>query len=363
MPFLKIKVNKLGTEENEQMAIISRKKIPFKISSNLREYLKKYKRAVSVPIEYNDLLRYDNAIPLYDHKGKDTLWETVFYPQEEMKDIHLALKKIYSEIKSAGDVNVMKHLSVDRVDLCVYGNTKPFRIRIVNRVNDNFDYFYIKNADASRVYGLELEHLLSPNRINYVVHKDSLVEEHIVGIPGDKFISNHMKSRNLNKIRLAKEFVKFNERCFVRLLGDMHSSNFVVNVVPDFEEITYRIRSIDFDQQSYEGRKNIYLPQYFKQNNPLIQLGLKLMTPESVKQYQKEERSMIANRLKIARKRVMDLMKTMMSDTISFPKNVESLKKELAKYYNEPRFLNCKNMGEIVKISLWLVIIKPDLHV
>lgn len=344
------------------MAIISRKKIPFKISSDLRDYLKKYKRAVSVPIEYNDLLRYDNAIPLYDHKGKDTLWETVFYPQEEMKEIHLALKKIYSEIKSAGDVNVMKHLSVDRVDLCVYGNTKPFRIRIVNRVNDNFDYFYIKNADASRVYGLELEHLLSPNRINYVVHKDSLVEEHIVGIPGDKFISNHMKSRNLNKIRLAKEFVKFNERCFVRLLGDMHSSNFVVNVVPDFEEITYRIRSIDFDQQSYEGRKNIYLPQYFKQNNPLIQLGLKLMTPESVRQYQKEERSMIANRLKIARKRVMDLMKTMMGDTISFPKNVESLKKELAKYYGEPRFLNCKNMGEIVKISLWLVIIKPDLH-
>lgn len=344
------------------MAIISRKKIPFKISSDLREYLKKYKRAVSVPIEYNDLLRYDNAIPLYDNKGKDTLWETVFYPQEEMKDIHLALKKIYSEIKSAGDVNVMKHLSVDRVDLCVYGNTKPFRVRIVNRVNDNFDYFYIKNADASRIYGLELEHLLSPNRINYVVHKDSLVEEHIVGIPGDKFISNHMKSRNLNKIRLAKEFVKFNERCFVRLLGDMHSSNFVVNVVPDFEEVTYRIRSIDFDQQSYEGRKNIYLPQYFKQNNPLIQLGLKQLTPESVNQYQKEERSMIANRLKIARKRVMDLMKTMMGDTISFPKNVESLKKELAKYYNEPRFLNCKNMGEIVKISLWLVIIKPDLH-
>jgi hypothetical protein len=344
------------------MAIISKKKIPFKISSELRDYLNKYKRAVKVPIEYVDLLRYDNSIPLYDSKGKDTLWETVFYPQEEMKDIHLALKKIYSEIKSAGDIKVMKHLSVDRIDLCVYGNTRPFRIRIVNRVNDNFDYFYIKNADASRIYGLELEHLLSPNRINYVVHKNSLVEEHIVGIPGDKFITHHMQSKDLNKIRLAKEFVKFNERCFVQLLGDMHSSNFVVNVVPDFEEITYRIRAIDFDQQSYEGRKNIYLPQYYKQNNPLIKLGLKLMTPETAQQYQKEERSMIANRLKIARKRVMDLMKTMMVDTISFPKNVNSLKVALANYYNEPRFLKCKNMGEIVKISLWLVIIRPDLH-
>jgi hypothetical protein len=343
------------------MAIISKKKIPFKISSGLRSYLKKYKREVRVPIEYRDLLRYDNSIPLYDNTGKDTLWETVFYPQDDMKEIHLALKKIYSEIKSAGDVSVMKHLSVDRVDLCAYGNTKPFRVRIVNLVNDNFDYFYIKHADASRIYGLELEHLLSPNRISYVVHNDSLVEEHIVGIPGDKFISQHMNEKGVNKIRLAKEFVKFNERCFVRLLGDMHSSNFVVNVIPDFEEVTYRIRSIDFDQQSYEGRKNIYLPQYFKQNNPLIQLGVQHMTPETVKQYQKEERSMIANRLKVARKRVVDLMKTMMEDTVSFPKNVESLKNDLYKYYDEPRFLKCQNMGEIVKMSLWMVIIRPDM--
>ena len=28
-----------------------------------------------------------------------------------------------------------------------------------DKINDNFDYFYIKNADASRIYGLELEGL------------------------------------------------------------------------------------------------------------------------------------------------------------------------------------------------------------
>ena len=344
------------------MAIISKKKIPFKINEDLRGYLTKYKRAIKVPIEYKDLMRYDNSIPLYDSTGKDTLWETVFYPQDDMKDVHMSLKQIYSEIKSAGDVTGMGHLSVDRVDLCVYGNTKPFRVRIVNRINDNFDYFYVKNADSSRIYGLELEHLLSPNRINYVVHKDTLVEEHIAGIPGDNFIKEYMNRKDTNKIRLAKEFVKFNERCFVRLLGDMHSSNFVVNIIPDFEEITYRIRSIDFDQQSFEGRKNIYLPQYYKQNNAFIQLGVEVMTPETMRQYQKEERSMIASRLKVARKRVVDLMKTMMDDKISFPKNVNALKRDLSRYYNEPRFLNCKNMGEIVKMSLWMVIIRPDLH-
>ncbi len=344
------------------MAIIKKKKIPFKISPKLRAYLEKYKREIEVPIEYEDLLRYDNSIALYDRKGVDTLWETVFYPQDDMRDIYYALKKIYSVIKADGDVKVMDHLKIDRVDVCTFGNTQPFRVRIVNQVNDNFDYFYIKNADSSRIYGLELEHLLSPNRISYVVHKETLIEEHIAGIPGDQFIKHHIQDKRLNEIRLAKEFVKFNERCFVRLLGDMHSSNFVVNVIPDFEEVSYRLKAIDFDQQSYEGRKNIYLPQYFKQNNPLIELGLRHMTPESVKQYQKEERSLIANRLRVAKYRVVDLIKTMIGDTISFPKNVKSLRGELAKYYQEDSFLKCENMGELVKMSLWMVIKKPDLY-
>lgn len=44
-----------------------------------------------------------------------------------------------------------------------------------------------------RVYGLELEHLLSPNRINYLMHRaGTLVEEHIAGIPGDVFIRDFL---------------------------------------------------------------------------------------------------------------------------------------------------------------------------
>ena len=104
-----------------------------------------------------DLLRYNNSIPLYDSKGIDTLWETVFFPQDEMKEINFALKTIYAIMQSGGDVSVMKHLFVDRIDLCMYGNTKPFRVRIVNKINDNFDYFYVKHADASREYGMQLD--------------------------------------------------------------------------------------------------------------------------------------------------------------------------------------------------------------
>ncbi len=337
------------------MAIITKKKVPFKINPALREYLTQYDRELMLPIDYQTLLKFERTAPLFDKKGQDTLWETVLYDARNMDEVFTALKMLYADLKADGDVSVINHLFIDRVDICLYGNTQPFRIRIVNRVNDNFDYFYIKLSDASRVYGLELEHLLSPNRISYLTCRDTLVEEHIAGIPGDMFINNYLHDPNLNAVRFCKEFVKFNERCFVRLLGDMHSSNFVVDITPDFEEVYYRIRSIDFDQQSFEGKKSVYLPQYFKQNNAIIQLGQKYITPESMRQYQIEERSLIAGRLKAERLRISDLMKVMVRDSISFPDKVQRLKTELAQHYQNPSFLKCLSMGELVQKSLEIV--------
>src|SRR5690606_41692416 len=62
----------------------------------------------------------------------------------------------------------------------------------------------------------------------------------------------------LEKAQIAKEFVKFNERCFIGLLGDMRSYNYVVIPIHDFDQVVYRIRPIDFDQQSYEGKIEVY---------------------------------------------------------------------------------------------------------
>lgn len=338
--------------------MISKKKIVFPISEGLRKYLIKYGREVDIPIHYKELLRFSNSIALYDFKGNDTLWETVFYDESDREEIHYNIKKIYAILKADGDMSVMEHLYIDRVDLCTFGNTQPFRVRIVNRINDNFDYFYIKNADASRVYGLELEHFLSPNRISYLVYKDSLIEEHIAGIPGEQFMKLQIHDPLLNPIRLSKEFVKFNERCFVRLLGDMHSSNFVIDVTPDFEDTHFRIRAIDFDQQSYEGKKSIYLPQYFKQNNAMIMLGVKHITNESMVQYQREERALIANRLKSSGTEIKDILGSMEQDIISTPENVYSLKYDLAHHYNNNAFLQCKNMGQLLRLSLLQVVNK-----
>lgn len=334
------------------MPEISKKKIFYPINIAFREYLESYDREIKLPLSYEDLKYYDNTIPLYDEKGIDTLWETVFYPQHLMSRIHSGLKRIYSILKAGGDNTAEEHLYVERVDYCTFGNSHPFRIRIVNTYNDVYDYFYIKIADASRIYGLELEHILSPYWLNFVVAENTLIEEHIAGVPGDQFIESWMDSPDFNPKRIAKEFVKFNERCFVRLLGDMRSYNFVIDITPDFDDVQFRIRGIDFDQQFYEGKKNLYMPQFFKENVAFVNLVVKYLNADVVRQYQQEERALIARRIKAHRHRVTDLRDVIMTDTVSTPEKISQLGHELARHYDDIIFSRADTMGEIIERSL-----------
>jgi hypothetical protein len=238
------------------------------------------------------------------------------------------------------------------VDFCTFGNSTPFRIRIVNAYNDNQDYFYIKKADASRVYGLELEHLLSPNRLNFLTQGTTLVEEHIPGIPGDIFITNWLNRPDLSPVRVAKELVKFNERCFVRLLGDMRSYNFVVVVTPDFEDVQLRVRAMDFDQQSYNGRRNFYRPQFFKENAALALFCAKHLRLETASQYLREEQTLILHRAELAATRLGLLIGEMEHDTISTPEKVRALRESLAEHYGRDEYLACQSMGALVRENL-----------
>jgi hypothetical protein len=155
-----------------------------------------------------------------------------------------------------------------------------------------------------------------------------------------------------NKIRLAKEFVKFNERCFVRLLGDMRSYNFVVDITPDIEDYQYRIRAIDFDQQSYEGRKNLYLPQFFKENYSYVHLSLVHLNKESIEQYQAEERTLITFRLASSRYRIKELLDVMSEDHISSEEKILQLKQQLNDHFKTTAFNKCSSMGQVVKRQL-----------
>jgi len=332
----------------------SRKKPIFPVTDPLRSYLKHHGREVKLPVSYQDLiLHITYSVPLKDKNNQDTLWETCLYDMRHWDFIREGLVQMYAILKTEGDLSHTKHLDVARIDFCSFANSNPFRIRIVNKFNDNYDHYYIKQADASRIYGLELEHLLSPNRITYFTHHNTLVEEHIPGIPGDLFIKNFLDDPQTNKIRLSKEFVKFNERCFVRLLGDMRSYNFVVDITPDIEDYQYRIRAIDFDQQSYEGRKTIYIPQFFKENNALVEMSLRHLNKDSIEQYQTEERTMMAFRVASSRFRLMELLNIMAKDRdISSPEKLLQLKTQLSSHFGNPAFLKCHSMGQVVKRQL-----------
>ena len=336
--------------------MIPARKIMYAISPPLRQYLYRFDRLREIPNIYKDLTRFTGAVPYEDPRGRETLWLTVMYPPDVIDELRAGLIQIYSELKIGPNAIEHQHLLVDRIDFGDFGNSKPFRIRVTNLFNDNSDYFYVKQADASRIYGLELEHILSPNRINYFIKGETLIEEHIAGVPGDAFLRDYLPDPTLNKVRIAKEFTKFTERSFIRLLGDMRSVNYVVDITPDFEEVQYRVRAIDFDQQSYEGNGNIYLAFRFNSNRPITRIAFHSLNRKSIDQYVHEEHSQMARRAKVESTRLRALLGIMRREQIAPQAHVRRLALDLDRMHGTKDFTDCTSMGELTAehISLML---------
>jgi hypothetical protein len=182
----------------------------------------------------------------------------------------------------------------------------------------------------------------------------TLVEEHIVGISCDDFIKKHENVKIENRLRFAKEFVKFNERCFTRLLGDMRAYNFVVEIIQDFDNIQYRLRPIDFDQQCYEGRKRIYLPQYYRDNIALVELAQEVLDIQVAQQYMREERVAMRKRFMASKQRTKSILRRMKKDRIASISHCENLAKELGEFYGTDAFEGMIKMGDILTLQLEL---------
>ena len=336
----------------QQEAPLFKKKY-YPINEVLFQYLEKYKRVTKTNVFYDDLLRFQGSVVVYDTNGEDTLWVRVYYNEYEKEEIDLSLKKIYTLLHSDGDESKIQFLNVDHIDFCTFGNSKPFRVKIRNILNDNYTNFYIKKADASRIFGLELEDILSPNRINFLVFKDTLIEEHIVGIPGDVFLEKHLKNcTESEKAQIAKEFVKFNERCMIGLLGDMRSYNFVVIPIYDYDHLVFKIRAIDFDQQCYEGNFKLYKPHLFKENVKFSKMVSEKLEANSIEQYQNEERSVLVKRMVGSEKRLTDLLKAMKSMELSSSEKLNQLKNEIYEFTHDVNFKKAHSMGEVIESAL-----------
>jgi hypothetical protein len=333
--------------------LISKKKVPFPVTPALQGYLNTHGRSIEIPVSYEDLLRFEGSVAILDAEDLDTLWIDCMYSASDREELVLNLKRLYSILHADGSDTILPFITVDSIAFCTFGNTKPFRVKVRNIINDNYIFLYVKKCDASRIYGLELEQLLSPNRINFLVHRNTLIEEHIVGIPGDVFIAERLPALTIqDKRALAKEYIKFNERCFLRLLGDMRSYNYVVVITQDFDRIQYRLRAIDFDQQSYEGDARVYKPECLPENDVLTKMTRDVLPAESVDQYVKEERSLLAKRAASESQRLHDLLACMKEDHISMEGKIDKLKSELFGLTGDVNFKKAPNMGAVLQAAL-----------
>jgi ABC-type uncharacterized transport system ATPase subunit len=148
----------------------------------------------------------------------------------------------------------------------------------------------------------------------------------------------------------------------IRLLGDMRSYNYVIIPTHDFDQVIYKIRAIDFDQQCYEGNLKVYRPQFFKENKFIMNLIKERLDSNSVDQYKTEERSIIAKRILSSESRTKKIIECMSQDKISTDENILLLSKQVYKLTRDKNFINSKNMGEIIRASFNYVLRNYENH-
>jgi hypothetical protein len=136
----------------------------------------------------------------------------------------------------------------------------------------------------------------------------------------------------------------------------MRSYNYVIVPTHDFDQVQFRIRAIDFDQQSYEGRVKVYMPQFLKENGKFVEMVHNNLREESIQQYKIEERSAISKRIIRVQDRINFLLECMSEDEISSEEKVKRLRKDLFDYTKDKRFKTCKNMGAILRVAFDFVV-------
>ena len=127
---------------------------------------------------------------------------------------------------------------------------------------------------------------------------------------------------------------------------------YVIVPTHDFDSVVHKIRAIDFDQQSYEGKIKVYRPQFFKENKIMVDLVQSKLTIDSVNQYIVEERSIVAKRILSWGRRLKRLLDACIADNIAPPENIEMLKHQLQELTGDINFRDSKNMGEILTHAL-----------
>lgn len=118
----------------------------------------------------------------------------------------------------------------------------------------------------------------------------------------------------------------------------MRAYNFVLVLLHDFDRIQFRFRTIDVDQQSYEGDILTYYPRHFEENKVYQDLVEECLSEGSVAQYRREERALIVRRAASEWTCLQELLPSMKSHPLSEEKHLQQLRLDLYKYAKDVRF-------------------------
>jgi len=80
------------------------------------------------------------------------------------------------------------------------------------------------------------------------------------------------------------------------------------------------------------------------------------LNEKTVLQYQQEERSSIVHRVRSERHRIKDLRDASKTQQLSTKENIIKLREAHAQYYDDPKYLQCQSMTDIIERNVKNVI-------
>jgi hypothetical protein len=320
------------------------------VGEPFRNYLHQHGRSCPLYFTYADLQDYSHTESLRDPFGRHTHWERVIYRDGRIATLYPRLLDAYLLLcrNEEAPNRVASAWRIEAIDFCEYANSMPFRITLSDNAGLS-DYFFVKQADASRIYGLELEQLLGDTHIAFICEGDTLVERAIRGVFADDYLANSALLDPLRKLEAAKNFVDFNLRCFSRLLGDMRSYNFVVQ---DGQDSSLRFRAIDFDQQAYEGALSMYFPHFYSENRLLVDWVIEFLSPSEIGSIEHTTLLNLRRSAAAHSGRLQQLLEVLGRDELTPHYKFIQLRKALAGYHGSDAFLRCHSMGDLLRKQL-----------
>jgi len=212
---------------------------------DLFKYLTQHHKASSLP-SYHDMrecVDYEREVD-----EEDPGLEELFVVPESRDEFHQAVRQVASHLwgGEAHPPELFQNLSVVSVHEYTYADHKPLRIEVMlpGAVTHTF---YAKPFNERRLYGLELEHLLSPYKYDYSVSGEAIFEDHIMGTDAKDFMEAYRGYPYRNP-DFAEEMLRLDFRTRAFLLGDMHDQNYIISQVESGDERAFVARPIDFDK-------------------------------------------------------------------------------------------------------------------